>query len=164
MVSKVLAPWLGGGSKAVAALLPPHTAPEEAVNELADGSLSVAYLDGPDKTEAGILEELRRVWPKLAPGGMAAGHDFTRAHGGVAKGVVKWVAERHLTLFVTDVQRPRTDVLGNELPPCCPSWYFFKPLDHDDEGSGEGGSPGGSEVEAAARRIAEEINYPSNGE
>ena len=31
-------------------------------------------------------------------------------------------------LRVTDVQTERLDVRGEPVPPCCPSFYFLKPM------------------------------------
>ena len=65
--------------------------------------------------------------PTIHHRGILAGHDFTRAHLGVAHAVSEFAVRHGLTLYLTQVQVKRVDVQGNEIPPCCPSWYFFKP-------------------------------------
>lgn len=90
-------------------------------------SLSFVYIEGPRKDEESLWSVFQQVWPKLQPGAMLAGHDYTRAHASVARAVNKWAASQGLQLFLTDVQKSRPDVRGNEIPPCCPSWYLFKP-------------------------------------
>jgi len=170
-VQDVLGPWLGasgsgtGGARAgvISAVAPiaETSVAAAATNTLADNSLSFAYLDGDHDAES-VGKELAALWPKLAPGGMLAGHDFTRAHAGVAAAVLHFA--RHaatatmghgsvrsdVTLFVTDVQKPRLDVRGLELPPCCPSWYLFKPL--------ADGASSSMPMDSIAQRIADELN------
>jgi len=119
-----------------------------AARTTADESLSFVYIDG-DHSYASVAADLAAFWPKVAPGGMVGGHDFTRAHSGVARAALEWAAAHGLVLFVTGVQQPREDVLGNLLPPCCPSWYFFKPP------SAKGDSLHHLET---ARQVAREMN------
>jgi hypothetical protein len=47
----------------------------EVVEQIPDGSLDVAYVDG-DHTLRGITIDLIRMWPKIRPGGYLAGDDF----------------------------------------------------------------------------------------
>jgi len=170
-VRDVLGPWLGssgsgtGGARGgvVSPVSPVGEASvaAAATNTLADNSLSFAYLDGDHDAES-VGKELAALWPKLAPGGMLAGHDFTRAHAGVAAAVLHFARQAaaatmgsgsvrsDVTLFVTDVQKPRLDVRGLELPPCCPSWYLFKPLAVEASSS--------SSMDTIAQRIADELN------
>ena len=60
-------------------------------------------------------------------GGILAGHDYTAARAGVPLAVNEFADARGLKLRLTGVQRPRRDVRGNQIPPCCPSWYIEKP-------------------------------------
>jgi len=48
----------------------------EVVDEIPDGSLDLAYVDG-DHTLRGITIDLIRMWPKVRPGGFFTGDDFT---------------------------------------------------------------------------------------
>jgi predicted O-methyltransferase YrrM len=48
----------------------------EVVDEIPDGTLDFAYVDG-DHTLRGITTDLVRVWPKVRAGGWIAGDDFT---------------------------------------------------------------------------------------
>jgi hypothetical protein len=165
-VRAVLQPWTGssgssgGGRSGVVGSVWPvagESLSVAAAAALPDGSLSFAYLDG-DHSSSSVGRELASVWPKLAPGGMLAGHDFTRAHAGVAAAVLHFARSAPVApglggvaVFVTDVQQPRLDVRGLALPPCCPSWYLFKPL------AGEGSSEDFA-VESFAQRLAKELN------
>ena len=82
------------------------------------------YLDG-DKAD--VLGDLERFYPKVAPGGVLAGHDLSQDR--VRRAVVAFLASLPATprLRETAVQTPRLDVRGVPIPPCCPSWYFRKP-------------------------------------
>ena len=48
----------------------------EVIDEVPDGSLDLAYIDG-DHTLRGITVDLIRVWPKVGAGGWVGGDDFT---------------------------------------------------------------------------------------
>jgi len=48
----------------------------EVIDEIPDGSLDFAYVDG-DHTLRGITIDLIRVWPKLKPGGWLGGDDLS---------------------------------------------------------------------------------------
>jgi len=50
---------------------------KEVVNEIPDASLDVAYIDG-DHTLRGITIDLIQLLPKVKPGGLLTGDDFTR--------------------------------------------------------------------------------------
>lgn len=47
----------------------------EKMDEVPDGSLDLAYVDG-DHTLRGAVIDLIRIWPKLRPGGLLIGDDF----------------------------------------------------------------------------------------
>jgi Methyltransferase domain len=48
----------------------------EIIDSISDGSLDLAYVDG-DHTLHGISIDLIRTWPKLRPGGLLGGDDFS---------------------------------------------------------------------------------------
>jgi hypothetical protein len=50
----------------------------EVADEIPDGSLDFAYVDG-DHTLRGITVDLIRMWPKIKPGGWLGGDDFSRS-------------------------------------------------------------------------------------
>jgi hypothetical protein len=50
----------------------------EVIDQVPDGSLDLAYVDG-DHTLRGISIDLIRVWPKVRPGGLLGGDDFSRS-------------------------------------------------------------------------------------
>jgi hypothetical protein len=50
----------------------------EVIEQIADGELDFAYIDA-DHTLKGIAIDLIRVYPKVRPGGMIGGDDFTRS-------------------------------------------------------------------------------------
>jgi hypothetical protein len=50
----------------------------EVADQIADGSLDFAYVDG-DHTLRGITIDLHRIYPKVRDGGLIGGDDFTRS-------------------------------------------------------------------------------------
>jgi hypothetical protein len=50
----------------------------EVIDQIADGELDLAYIDG-DHTLKGIAIDLIRLYPKLREGGLLGGDDFTRS-------------------------------------------------------------------------------------
>lgn len=50
----------------------------EVIEQIPDDSLDVAYIDG-DHTLRGIAIDLIRTWPKVRPGGILGGDDYTRS-------------------------------------------------------------------------------------
>lgn len=50
----------------------------EVVNQIPDGELDLAYIDG-DHTLKGIAIDLQRLYPKVRTGGFLGGDDFTRS-------------------------------------------------------------------------------------
>lgn len=180
-IQQVLSPYFKSGI----AKLFPTTSLDSIPKHLRDNSLNFIYFDEEDHSYSNVLNKLNQYWPKLRNGGIFSGHDFTKAHEGVSQAVVEFALKHQLTLYITDVMRPRSDVLGNTLPPCCPSWYFFK-NDHDgasgqnkvdilpshlrsgddDNGKGVGGHDGDDNdeslsVEKAARLITKQMNEES---
>lgn len=52
---------------------------KEVIDEIPDGSIDFAYIDG-DHTLRGIVIDLVKVLPKIKPGGLLGGDDFTTNH------------------------------------------------------------------------------------
>jgi hypothetical protein len=67
------------------------------------------------------------VLGQVISGGVLGGHDYAASRPGVVRAVHAFAHQRRLAIELTDVQRPRNDVIGRPIPPCCPSWYFIKP-------------------------------------
>jgi len=87
------------------------------------------YLDDEDHTFLNTYNKIIKYYDDyLIYGGILGGHDFTLAHEGVPKAIIYFCLKNNLKLYITDIMRPRSDVMGNILPPCCPSWYIYKPL------------------------------------
>ena len=93
------------------------------------------YLDS-SNTYDQVTRDLERLWPKLNAQGILAGHDFTKAHPGVRRAVMRFAVDRGLKLYLTDVQTLRKDVEGRDIPSCCPSWYFVKQAKARQDGGG----------------------------
>ena len=47
---------------------------------------------------------LDTLWGRVQPGGILAGHDFTRAHEGVARAVCEFAVRHELTVYLTQVK------------------------------------------------------------
>jgi hypothetical protein len=60
---------------------------EEAAHEIEDGSLDFAYLDAHHHYEA-VKQDIALWWPKVRPGGLLCGHDYSDENETDAKGVV----------------------------------------------------------------------------
>jgi hypothetical protein len=89
--------------------------------------VAFVYIDLPPATPPLALRAcLEAAWAALASGGVLAGHDYTAARASVPRAVRAFARDAGLELLLTDVQAPRADVRGNQVPPCCPSWYFIK--------------------------------------
>ena len=70
----------------------------EMAAEVPDGSLSLAYLDAGHGYSA-VKADLLAWWPKVAPGGILAGHDYLGYHG-VRRAADEFAARLGLTLRV----------------------------------------------------------------
>ena len=102
-----------------------------AARQVPDASLSFLYIDARHDYE-GVLEDLRAWWPKLCPGGLIGGHDWTEALPGTArrdyrlKGMndkmhpVAEVVQKFL-LTLDDAAQERDIFVTAEHPP---SWFF----------------------------------------
>lgn len=73
----------------------------EAAPRVEDGSLDFIYIDGRHDYES-VLADLRAWTPKLAPGGLLAGHDYLNKHGfGVRSAVDDFFASSNVTIYQT---------------------------------------------------------------
>lgn len=85
-----------------------------------DGSVDFAFLDG-DHSRAGVAEDARAWWPKIAPGGFLAGHDWNNPDFpgfGVAEAVTAWLSEMDASEY-----EPPGACLGGDL-----TWFVWKPM------------------------------------
>jgi len=99
----------------------------EAASLIEDNSLTFLYIDGNHGYDA-VKEDLEVWYPKLKRGGLCAGHDYSEGHFGVMQASHEFAYELGLDLHITDVMKERLYVTEKfMLPPCCPSFYFFKP-------------------------------------
>lgn len=83
------------GTEEKASLLRPVRARTDHAHRLfEDGSIDLLFVDA-DHSEAGVLKDLALWAPKIAPGGILAGHDFDeREFPGVVSAVRKFWHER----------------------------------------------------------------------
>lgn len=77
----------------------------EAVKDFENWSLDFVYLDGAHDME-NVLQDLELWYPKLKPGGLLGGHDFSHpnpecAHNGVKEAVTEWMRVNGLSFTVT---------------------------------------------------------------
>lgn len=88
-----------------------------------DGSMAFVYIDG-NHDYLPVVEDLRRYWPKVMPGGILAGHDhhWEDNHGVkvIEKAADEFANEYGLVKHITGINGT------NEV--CCPSFWFQKPL------------------------------------
>jgi len=93
---------------------------EEATKEIGDASLDFVYLDARHDYES-VKEDIGLWYPKVRPGGVMAGHDYTPREQigdtlfGVKRAVDEFVADKKLNLKVTVRE------------PVYKSWMVFKP-------------------------------------
>jgi hypothetical protein len=66
---------------------------DEMATYVRDASLSLVYLDACHSKD-GVLKDLRAWLPKLAPGGIMAGHDYLNPGYGVQEAVAEFAAGR----------------------------------------------------------------------
>ena len=85
-------------------------------NSFADGSLDLVYLDANHVYEA-ITEDIALWWPKVKPGGVLAGHDFTtNPTCGVELAVNEFCAREKLALSFLHDFGPPTWVVRKPCP------------------------------------------------
>lgn len=78
------------------------------------GSLDLVFIDGAHDYES-VSQDLKAWWPKLRPGGVMAGHDFSMSFPGLMRAVLEFVS----------LLPGRTEVyLDTDY-----SFWFFKPED-----------------------------------
>jgi hypothetical protein len=71
-------------------------------NNIDDGSLGLAYVDS-DHTYQGCKSDIKIWWPKLAPGGIMAFHDYGNLAYGVNRAVIEYVeGERYVNVIEED--------------------------------------------------------------
>jgi len=70
---------------------------EEAVKEIPD-NLDFIYIDG-NHTYPFIKKDLSLYYPKVKPGGVFGGHDFSMHHIGVVQAVSEFIGSTHAHLF-----------------------------------------------------------------
>lgn len=94
-----------------------------AADKVPDGSLDFVYIDS-NHTYDAVTADLRAWYPKVRPGGMIAGHDFTfdgnddLPHGGtfgVRPAVFDFLADKPSVLYVAKAEE-------------WPTWHFWKPV------------------------------------
>jgi len=106
----------------------------EASRTFENASLSFIYIDARHDYD-GVLEDLHAWWPKLCPGGMLAGHDWTQegrqGYSKIAKKNLPVAAAVHRFLLERDlhdqshaVRDPMDLFITSEHPA---SWLMFKP-------------------------------------
>jgi hypothetical protein len=86
----------------------------EVVSALPNASLDLAYIDG-DHTLRGIAVDLLRVWPKVRPGGILGGDDYTRTiwqHGEAFEPSLVCPFASH---FAEGVGAPMVILAGNQF-------------------------------------------------
>lgn len=87
----------------------------EAVSRFRDESLSFVYIDG-DHSPESVMFDVNAWWPKVAPGGLLAGHDWFNEWRPGVEAAVRSVADAHNFIIWTI---PDTDDAG--------SWFILKP-------------------------------------
>jgi len=127
---------------------------DKAAPEFKDQSLAFVYVDGNHDFEP-VLNDLELYWPKISPGGVLAGHDYSDGwERGVPRAVEKFLESRpelklHLTQMLPKAGNEGKMVvmspeLGYYVPApykgnkkgvrfCCPSFWIQKPLNEEQE-------------------------------
>lgn len=109
---------------------------DEAASNFEDLSLAFVYVDGNHYFEY-VLRDLELYWPKLRPGGIMAGHDYSNAFDKGVPRAVEAFLRNHSTL---KLHLTGEEVGGGwtfdeglhqwvtaEKPFCCPSFWIIKP-------------------------------------
>jgi len=91
----------------------------EAARRFAAASVDFVYIDGAHDHDS-VRADLAAWWPKVAEGGILAGHDWTDKpeHEGVKRAVSEFAAEHDRTVYLTAV--PPYNIED------CPSWYVYR--------------------------------------
>lgn len=86
-----------------------------AVERFRDSQLDFVYIDG-DHSPVSVMFDVLSWWPKVASGGVLAGHDWLNEWRPGVEAAVRSVADPlGLPIFIV----PDTDFAG--------SWYIYKP-------------------------------------
>lgn len=93
---------------------------QDALPLFPDGTFDFIYIDGYAHIGPEVLME--DWWPKLGPGGLFAGDDYTKRWPAVQRDVNAFAEERDLDVFVTDAKANRRRRYGRS-----PSWCMLKP-------------------------------------
>jgi len=64
----------------------------EAAAEVMDGSCSLVFVDG-NHSRPVVADDLERYWPKVEPGGLLVGHDYSARFPGVVQAADEWDGE-----------------------------------------------------------------------
>jgi len=64
-------------------------------------SLDFVYIDA-NHWYPEVTADIAAYWPKIAPGGILAGHDYGTFHTDVTRAVNEFVTQQHLQLHLTD--------------------------------------------------------------
>lgn len=85
----------------------------------ADQSVGFIYIDGAHDHKS-VAADLAAWWPKVQPGGILAGHDWTdqEAHAGVKQAVTEFAERIGETVYITTVEGYNEET--------CPSWYLYR--------------------------------------
>lgn len=86
----------------------------EALGLFTDAAFDFIYIDGYAHTGQDRGQTLRDWWPKLKPGGVFSGHDYSALYPRTIEEVDAFVAAHGLTLHLTTDER-------------LPSWWVIKP-------------------------------------
>jgi predicted O-methyltransferase YrrM len=91
----------------------------EAARRAGPASFDFIYIDGAHDYKS-VVADLAAWFPKLAEGGILAGHDWTDKpeHEGVKRAVLEFAAEHDRTVYLTAV--PPYNIED------CPSWYIYR--------------------------------------
>jgi hypothetical protein len=103
------------------ALLRLHSA--VAAQMFADGFFDFIYIDA-EHTYGMVSQDIRLWWPKVRPGGILAGHDYTTAGetSEVCRAVDRFVMQEGLTLYLTEC-----DFVSEENGAKVRSWLVERP-------------------------------------
>lgn len=91
---------------------------EEAIAMFDDASLDFVYIDGDHRYEA-VQLDISLWWPKLKPGGIFAGHDYSGNCHGVMRAVDEFFRANELKLYMTEIDEVNLWTVR--------SWFTIKP-------------------------------------
>lgn len=91
----------------------------QVAKDFADKSIDFIYIDGNHSGEA-VKEDIEAWIPKLKPGGIMAGHDFTGRWPSLKKAVINYCQQTNRQLFVLGMERKDLGVYRDTSR----SWFF----------------------------------------